>query len=52
MITEFLWENLENINLKDKEGDGRIKLLWILEPLKVGCDWNWLRVVVFGGSCN
>jgi len=40
-----------NVNLVDREGDGRIALRWMLGKwvVKMGSGWNWLRILASGG---
>jgi hypothetical protein len=44
---EFWWGNL----LEDRDGDGRITLGWMTGRwvVRIGDEWNWLRIVSNGG---
>jgi hypothetical protein len=56
ITTRILWGKfLENGQLEDREGCGRIILSQILENyvLRMGDGWNWLRTVYNGtGFCG
>jgi hypothetical protein len=45
-ITEFWWGNiLENGQVEDVDRENRKTLRWILDGLRMGGEWDWLRIL-------